>query len=103
MARSSPYAIAGIAHLARGERGPALANAEKVINMSKVPVPRAMATYIYARGGRAEEARSLLRELQAAAEKRFVCFFNVATVHGALDEPDKAFEDLERAIRDRSG
>ena len=50
-----------------------------------------------------DEARELLRELQAAAEKRFVCFFNVATLHAALGDQEKAFEDLERAIRDRSG
>lgn len=97
------YAIAGIAHLQLGDQKAALASAEKVIAMSKVPVPRAWAAYVYARSGRTGEARSLLQELQAAAEKQFVCFFNVATVHAALGEKEKAFEDLERAIRDRSG
>ena len=97
------YAIAGVAHLARNEREAAIVNAKKVITMSKAPVPRAMAAYVFANAGLKEEAETLMSELQAAAEKRFVCFFNIATVHTALGEKEKAFEDLERAIRDRSG
>ncbi len=97
------YAIAGLAHLARNEKEAATVNAKRVFTISKVPVPRAMAAYVYANTGKQDEAREVLRELQVAAEKRFVCFFNVATVHAALGEKEKAFEDLERAIRDRSG
>lgn len=97
------YAVAGLAYLAQGQRDAGLASAGKVLEMTKSPVPRAIAAYVYATGGRQPEARDVLKELQAAAEKRFVCFFNIATVHAALGEKEKAFEDLDRAIRDRSG
>jgi eukaryotic-like serine/threonine-protein kinase len=97
------HAVAALAHSERGEKDAAIAEAEQVINMTTVPVPRAMAAYVLAINGRIDQARSLLAELRAAAEKRFVCFFNVATVHAALGQREETFASLNRAIRDKSG
>jgi serine/threonine-protein kinase len=97
------WAVMGLAQLALGKNAEALASADKVVAMTTVPVPRAIAAYVYARAGHEDKARSLLTELEAAAEKRFVCFFNVATVHAALGEKENAISALERAFIDRSG
>jgi len=57
--------------------------------------------YGYARGGRLEDARRILAELNARARNRYVppCFF--AIIHIGLGEKDEAFKWLDKAYEER--
>src|SRR5439155_412088 len=48
-------------------------------------------------------ARSMLQQLQAADEKRFVCFYTVGLIYHVLGEDEKALAALERGYQTRTG
>ncbi len=54
--------------------------------------------YIFAKLGRKDEAREVLRTLVAIARERYVPPYAVALVHAGLGEPDDTFEWLERSF-----
>jgi TolB-like protein/Tfp pilus assembly protein PilF len=56
-----------------------------------------------ARAGRVNEARAILDELAARARTEYVQHLHFAIVHSALGEMDRAFELLERGVRDHNG
>ena len=56
---------------------------------------------VYARAGRSDEARRLLREFKALTKDRFVSPLAVASVHVELGEKDQAIDYLEEAYRAR--
>ncbi len=57
----------------------------------------------YALAGNKIEARKLLRQLQDLAARHYVSAFSFAIIHSALDDPDAAFQWLEKALEQRSG
>jgi eukaryotic-like serine/threonine-protein kinase len=61
----------------------------------------AQSGYIFGRAGRNEEARKILDQLAATAEREYVAPAHFALVHVGLDERDRAFEWLEKAYRGR--
>jgi len=67
--------------------------------------PGALAALIYASGraGRGAEARSLLKEMKAIQEHRFVSPYFFALAYTGCGQKDLAFEWFEKALEDRSG
>ena len=57
--------------------------------------------YVLAKAGRSDEAREVLKTLQAAARERYVPPYAVALVHAGLGERDAVFESLDRAYAAR--
>lgn len=55
--------------------------------------------YLFAKLGRAGEAREVLKTLEAVSRERYVPPYATALVHAGLGEPDTALEWLERAYR----
>ncbi len=56
----------------------------------------------YAHLGREEEARRILADLEALAQRRYVDQMHLAAIYGALGEKEKAFAALDRAADARS-
>lgn len=61
----------------------------------------AQIAYAAARGGRREEARARLKELQERSSRQHVSPFFLAVAHTGLGEPTQAIECLERAYAER--
>ena len=57
--------------------------------------------YSLARAGRTRAAERVVAELEALRARNYVGAANLAIVHGALGNLDKAFEELERAYEER--
>jgi hypothetical protein len=51
--------------------------------------------------GRTEEARAVIRELEARRATRYVPSYGLAAVHSALGERDTALDLLERSFAER--
>jgi len=57
--------------------------------------------YILAKGGRANEAREVLRRLEADAAERYVPPYAMALVHAGLGDRERVFEWLDKAYAAR--
>jgi serine/threonine-protein kinase len=57
---------------------------------------------LYALSGRAEEAKSILQELQTAAKEQHISPYFIATVESSLGRRPQAFAALEQAVKERS-
>ncbi|HEU5163858.1 MAG TPA: hypothetical protein VFV54_11970, partial [Thermoanaerobaculia bacterium] len=58
--------------------------------------------YAYARAGRHEDARAILRDLKRSARRQYVDPYDFARIEIALGEKEAALDDLERAFQMRS-
>ncbi len=97
------YCMLAYGLLGRGEKSAALQAADQAIAMKPTQLTRALTAYLYAAAGRPDIARSMLQQLQAAAEKRFVCFYTVGLIYHVLGEDEKALAALERGYQTRTG
>ena len=55
-----------------------------------------------ARHGRRKEAKSILAELIQIRKTQYVDAYFMAVLMDALDDPDQAFQELERAYHEKS-
>ena len=69
--------------------------------MSGNSKPISLRGYILARQNRADDARDVLRTLEAIARERYVPAYAIALVHAGLGDHEAAFEWLERAFQAR--
>ena len=62
-----------------------------------------MLGYIYAKAGRRDEARDLLKELHQFARKRFVPPSSFAGIYPGFNQTDRTFDWLETASEEQDG
>ena len=80
----------------------AIAESEKVLRaMPNSSVGLTELAYCLAAGGRQLEARKLLQRLEQKSKRDFVPAYNLAVIHVALNEPDKALHYLQKAYQER--
>jgi len=99
---TEPFDDEAFAYARLGRFQEATQAAANAVRNNNSPLEIAKAAVVYAESGNKEEARRLLQGLVAAAEKQFVCGYNVATVYAALGEKDQAFRWLEEGIKQRT-
>jgi TolB-like protein/DNA-binding winged helix-turn-helix (wHTH) protein/Tfp pilus assembly protein PilF len=58
--------------------------------------------YAYAAAGRTQDAREVLRELEAHRQDQYVSWYGIALIHDALGEKAPALEAVQRAFEDRA-
>jgi TolB-like protein len=76
---------------------------ERAVTAAKgAPVMRTVAVRAAALAGYREKARAGLESLKAIARERYVSSYEVALIHAALEETEKAFDSLEKAYEERS-
>jgi hypothetical protein len=74
----------------------------KATSLSKSLNLQSSLGHAYARFGRREEAREILKMLKERSRGSYVPSYYFVLVHTALGEKDLAFESLERAYQERS-
>ena len=100
---SVAHVMLGMAYLRKGMPERALAEAQKALAPTGTrPDVIALHGYILARAGRRHEAHATLAELQRLASPRTPSPFLMALVYVGLDDRDRAFEWLEKALEARS-
>ena len=87
----------------KGLNEEAAAEYKKAIELNDDPLPRALLGYLYARTGRTDQAREILRQLREQSKQRYVLAFNLALVHIGLGENGAAIDLLEQAYQQRDG
>jgi Tfp pilus assembly protein PilF len=94
----------GIAYGQKSRHEEAVRAMENFVRLSPgMTVAQASLGNALALAGREQEARSVLAELLAISESRYLEPYGVALIYTALREPDAAFEWLAKAFEDRSG
>jgi TolB-like protein/DNA-binding winged helix-turn-helix (wHTH) protein/Tfp pilus assembly protein PilF len=99
----------GIAHswLARtyeqtGRFDEAISETQKVIKIGGgTAAQQAALGYAYSVSGQQAEAHRVLAELQHASKDRYIPPYSLASIYAGLGQKDRAFEWLEKALKDR--
>jgi len=94
--------IEALSYAELGQRGLALAAADRAASSSKNPVILAQTAAAYALAGSSDKARAMLPGIEGQARNRYVCGFNVAGVYAALGDKEQAVAWLEKAYLARS-
>jgi tetratricopeptide (TPR) repeat protein len=58
--------------------------------------------YAYAAAGRQLDARRVLQELEARAQREYISSFGIALIYDALGDKERALAAFERAYQDRA-
>ena len=96
------HLLLGSAYAQKGEWALAVVEFQEAGQLDDTPWPLAKLGQTYALSGQREEAQNVLQELHALAGQRYVSAFDVALIHAALGEKDRAFEWLNKAFEERS-
>jgi Flp pilus assembly protein TadD len=95
--------FSGFAHVQRGEVVAAVeAHRQAVERANGSGISVAALGYTYAAVGEKRLARAILKRLQELAGNRGMFGYEVGIIRAALGETDAAFEELQRAYRERS-
>jgi serine/threonine protein kinase/tetratricopeptide (TPR) repeat protein len=94
----------GMNYAAMGRFAEAQAELERTVALTDRGHPTMLAglARVHALAGRAAEARALLAELADAAQHRFISSYELATVHSALGDQERALSLLEEAYDEKS-
>ena len=80
----------------------AVAETEKGAQLTDSPLIQAFLGYADAAAGKKTEARKIAEELAAKRQQRYVCPYEIGTIHLYLGEKDEAFKWYEKAYQERS-
>jgi tetratricopeptide (TPR) repeat protein len=94
--------VLALSYAELGRRVEAIAAADRGLKSAQNPVIVAQIASAYALAGNKDRARTILSGIEAQAQKRYICGFNVACVYAALGDKEKAFAWLEKAYLARS-
>ena len=96
-----PYFL-GVGYEGQGRRAEAIPEFEKAVRMSGGDQdPTAALAHAYAVAGKRSEAEQILGDLTRQSKDSYVSPYMIATIYAGLGEKDKAFENLDKAVRER--
>lgn len=98
-----PHFVLGWAAWYQGRADEAVAVFEKALGLSREALSLSYLGHVYARLGRTDDARRLLRELDELRTQGHAPPIAFAVIHSGLGETDTAFDWLETAYRLRDG
>jgi DNA-binding winged helix-turn-helix (wHTH) protein/Tfp pilus assembly protein PilF len=93
------HLILGAVQEQKGEHADALASLRRASELSSGDaVILSSLAHACAVAGRTREARAILKEVRASAERRYVPPFSVALIHAGLGEREEAYRQLEKSF-----
>jgi tetratricopeptide (TPR) repeat protein len=96
------YVLLGKVHEQKGEAEKAVEMVTKALELAPDdPVTMSVLAHALATAGRPAEARKILADLEAIANRRYVSAVQIAAILTALGETDQAHESLEQAYYNR--
>ncbi len=93
----------GMVHLLKGRYEEAREEYRKAVALGSYPTTLSILGVACARLGERDEALDVLNQLLELKQRQPVAAFDIARVYGGLDDNDKTFEWLEKAIEERNG
>lgn len=93
----------GMVYLLKGRYEEAREEYRKAVALGSYPTALSILGVACARLGKRDEAFDVLNQLLEMKQRQPVAAFDIARVYGGLDENDKTFEWLEKAIEERNG
>ncbi len=96
------YWILGLAYGITGKYDDAIAALERAVSSTNTQHLKAELARIYAQSGRREEALAVLSELTQEAKQQYVSPANLARIYLGLGEIELLYEQLEKAVAERS-
>ncbi len=90
------------AYVGKGQSAQAIAEAQRVRQITDSPLILASLAGVYAVSGDRGESEKLLKELTEISKRRYVCAYEMAQAYASLGQKEEAFQWLEKAYRDRS-
>ena len=94
------YEILGLAYAGKHQYADAIAALEKARSLDSNPDIMGYLGYVYAASGNSEAAHKILAELARPAPNSYVSAGSLSCIYAGLNDKDKAFEWLEKAVRD---
>jgi tetratricopeptide (TPR) repeat protein len=93
----------GVTQILAGSLTEGIRDLEQAVTMS-MQNPRMLAYlgYAYAAAGKQQQARRILQQLSARAEREYVSAFGRSLIHDALGEREPALSGLEQAYREHA-
>ncbi len=92
----------GLAYAGKEDYANAAKSLETAVSLGGSPAARGSLGYVYAKMGRRKDAARLLRRLRDESKKRYISPAPFVAIYTGLDDLDHAFEEMERAFRERS-
>ncbi|MCA1640372.1 MAG: tetratricopeptide repeat protein, partial [Acidobacteria bacterium] len=92
----------GMSYLEKGDFARAVATFEKQCETQRASFPLANLAHAYAVAGRENEARKILAELNRMSQKQSVLPLFLALVYAGLDEKEKLYDCLKKALDERN-
>ncbi len=84
-------AFQGVAYAEQGRFKEAVDNLERAARLDNSLTILALQAHVLAVAGRTEQAKALIRQVQAAARHRYFCPYEIATVYVSLGDHDTAY------------
>ena len=94
-------ALVGMNLLYSGREAQGLEQLNAGLRVDAAPAVSLLSAAGFARVGDTGQARRLLAKAKVQARRRYVCAYEVASVHAVLGEADEAFRWFDKAITDR--
>jgi tetratricopeptide (TPR) repeat protein len=95
------HSVIGLAEVLDGQPVEAVRTFRTAVAIEDGPVERGFLALGHALSGSPAEARSELAKMKEAGQTKYVCAYEVASVHAVLGEQDEAFAEFDRAINER--
>ena len=96
------HLILGQTYVLQDKTELAIPEFESVSRLSKGTLGEIMLGYCYARAGRVQEAKKILRDVMSLPATKYVPPVGIALIYAGLKENDRAFEWLDKAVAEHA-